>query len=282
MRHVIVMTATTSVGLRRFPSSIFVAALRVLAWRSEAHRGRRLRVAGLFFRSRSTSASQSRSARLYRGRMAREMRRRKAACGIGSCSCHSDRGSGQLRRPAAAAGDSDPLRRPWRDTRCRLDLSRDHASGHRFAWPRHAACEHIARRWRCPSLNACNYRGGRCHRHSRSDFYFWSRLWRHWRRHCRIDFTIRDCGRWFKRRRPQARSRGKAEPRGGEIGSRADDGNRYSRRPDQSGDASGQCLYDANFSHFGEAVVAAFAIVDRLNPMAFGVLFALSSIRPSF
>ena len=36
------------------------------------------------------------------------------------------------------------------------------------------------------------------------------------------------------------------------------------------------------FSHFGEAVVAAFAIVDRLNPMAFGVLFALSSIRPSF
>jgi putative MATE family efflux protein len=31
------------------------------------------------------------------------------------------------------------------------------------------------------------------------------------------------------------------------------------------------------FSHFGEAVVAAFAIVDRLNPMAFGVLFALSS-----
>lgn len=31
------------------------------------------------------------------------------------------------------------------------------------------------------------------------------------------------------------------------------------------------------FSHFGEAVVAAFAIVDRLTPMAFGVLFALSS-----
>ena len=31
------------------------------------------------------------------------------------------------------------------------------------------------------------------------------------------------------------------------------------------------------FSHFGEAVVAAFAIVDRVNPMAFGVLFALSS-----
>jgi putative MATE family efflux protein len=31
------------------------------------------------------------------------------------------------------------------------------------------------------------------------------------------------------------------------------------------------------FSHFGEAVVAAFAIVDRLNPMAFGVLFALSA-----
>jgi putative MATE family efflux protein len=31
------------------------------------------------------------------------------------------------------------------------------------------------------------------------------------------------------------------------------------------------------FSHFGEATVAAFAIVDRLNPMAFGVLFALST-----
>jgi putative MATE family efflux protein len=31
------------------------------------------------------------------------------------------------------------------------------------------------------------------------------------------------------------------------------------------------------FSRFGEAVVAAFAIVDRLNPMAFGVLFALSA-----
>lgn len=31
------------------------------------------------------------------------------------------------------------------------------------------------------------------------------------------------------------------------------------------------------FSQFGEAVVAAFAIVDRLNPMAFGVLFALST-----
>jgi len=31
------------------------------------------------------------------------------------------------------------------------------------------------------------------------------------------------------------------------------------------------------FSHFGEPVVAAFAILDRLNPMAFGVLFALSS-----
>jgi putative MATE family efflux protein len=31
------------------------------------------------------------------------------------------------------------------------------------------------------------------------------------------------------------------------------------------------------FSHFGETVVAAFAIVDRLNPMAFGVLFALSA-----
>jgi len=31
------------------------------------------------------------------------------------------------------------------------------------------------------------------------------------------------------------------------------------------------------FSQFGEAVVAAFAILDRLNPMAFGVLFALSS-----
>ncbi len=31
------------------------------------------------------------------------------------------------------------------------------------------------------------------------------------------------------------------------------------------------------FSHFGEAVVAAFAIVDRLNPTAFGVLFALSA-----
>jgi putative MATE family efflux protein len=31
------------------------------------------------------------------------------------------------------------------------------------------------------------------------------------------------------------------------------------------------------FSHFGEAVVAAFAILDRLNPMAFGVLFALSA-----
>jgi putative MATE family efflux protein len=31
------------------------------------------------------------------------------------------------------------------------------------------------------------------------------------------------------------------------------------------------------FSHFGEAVVAALAIVDRINPMAFGVLFALSS-----
>ena len=35
------------------------------------------------------------------------------------------------------------------------------------------------------------------------------------------------------------------------------------------------------FSHFGEAVVAAFAIVARLNPMAFGVLFALSgSVGP--
>jgi putative MATE family efflux protein len=35
------------------------------------------------------------------------------------------------------------------------------------------------------------------------------------------------------------------------------------------------------FSHFGEAAVAAFAIVDRLNPMAFGVLFALSgSVGP--
>ena len=35
------------------------------------------------------------------------------------------------------------------------------------------------------------------------------------------------------------------------------------------------------FSHFGEATVAAFAIVDRLNPMAFGVLFALSgSVGP--
>ncbi len=31
------------------------------------------------------------------------------------------------------------------------------------------------------------------------------------------------------------------------------------------------------FSGFGEAVVAAFAIVDRLTPMAFGVLFALSA-----
>ena len=31
------------------------------------------------------------------------------------------------------------------------------------------------------------------------------------------------------------------------------------------------------FSQFGEGVVAAFAILDRLNPMAFGVLFALSS-----
>ena len=31
------------------------------------------------------------------------------------------------------------------------------------------------------------------------------------------------------------------------------------------------------FSQVGEAVVAAFAILDRLNPMAFGVLFALSS-----
>jgi putative MATE family efflux protein len=31
------------------------------------------------------------------------------------------------------------------------------------------------------------------------------------------------------------------------------------------------------FSRFGEAVVASFAIVDRLNPMAFGVLFALSA-----
>jgi Na+-driven multidrug efflux pump len=35
------------------------------------------------------------------------------------------------------------------------------------------------------------------------------------------------------------------------------------------------------FSHFGEATVAAFAIVDRLNPMAFGILFALSgSVGP--
>ena len=35
------------------------------------------------------------------------------------------------------------------------------------------------------------------------------------------------------------------------------------------------------FSHFGEAAVAAFAIVDRLNHMAFGVLFALSgSVGP--
>jgi putative MATE family efflux protein len=31
------------------------------------------------------------------------------------------------------------------------------------------------------------------------------------------------------------------------------------------------------FSRFGEAIVAGFTIVDRLNPMAFGVLFALSS-----
>lgn len=31
------------------------------------------------------------------------------------------------------------------------------------------------------------------------------------------------------------------------------------------------------FAQFGEAAVAAFAIVDRLNPMAFGALFALSS-----
>jgi putative MATE family efflux protein len=31
------------------------------------------------------------------------------------------------------------------------------------------------------------------------------------------------------------------------------------------------------FSRFGEAVVAGFAILDRLNPMAFGVLFALSA-----
>src|SRR5262249_12276566 len=31
------------------------------------------------------------------------------------------------------------------------------------------------------------------------------------------------------------------------------------------------------FSRFGEAIVAGFAIVDRLNPMAFGVLFALSA-----
>jgi putative MATE family efflux protein len=31
------------------------------------------------------------------------------------------------------------------------------------------------------------------------------------------------------------------------------------------------------FSHFGDAVVAALAIVDRVNPMAFGALFALSS-----
>lgn len=30
------------------------------------------------------------------------------------------------------------------------------------------------------------------------------------------------------------------------------------------------------FSHFGDAVVAAFAIIDRVNPVAFGVLFALS------
>ncbi len=35
------------------------------------------------------------------------------------------------------------------------------------------------------------------------------------------------------------------------------------------------------FSHFGDAVVAAFAIIDRVNPVAFGVLFALSgSVGP--
>ncbi len=35
------------------------------------------------------------------------------------------------------------------------------------------------------------------------------------------------------------------------------------------------------FSHFGEGIVAAFAIIDRINPMAFGVLFALSgSVGP--
>ena len=35
------------------------------------------------------------------------------------------------------------------------------------------------------------------------------------------------------------------------------------------------------FSHFGEATVAAFAIIDRVSPLAFGVLFALSgSVGP--
>ncbi len=33
------------------------------------------------------------------------------------------------------------------------------------------------------------------------------------------------------------------------------------------------------FSHFGDPVVAAFAIMDRITPVAFGVLFALSASR---
>ena len=192
MRHVIVMTAATSVGLM----AIFIVdllSLLYVSWLGDPKLTAAVGFASqvLFFSisiniglSIATGALVSRA----HGKGDRDGARRLAASGLVHVFLIAALASAAAW--AAAAGDFDPPRRPRHDSRCRLDLSRDHASGHRFARPRHGACEHIARRGRRKALDVCDSRGSHRHGSSRPGLYFWSRPWRHGRGHCHVDFTI--------------------------------------------------------------------------------------------
>jgi len=277
MRHVIVMTAATSAGSCRFSRSIFC--------RSFIYHGLAIRSSpqplALPRRSCFFGLDQHRHFDCDRRPVSR---------------AHGKGDSAGARRLAASSlvhvflialwlavlpgrsdGDSFPHRRPRHGSRCRLDLSRDHASGYRFARSRHGAREHLARRWRRQALYVCDARGSRCHRSSRSCLYFWSRprvtgaaIVTLISRFVFVAVGLNGAIRMHDLIATPDRKAASLDlvpimaiaiP-AVLTNLAAPVANAYTMRI---------------FSQFGEAVVAAFAILDRLNPMAFGVLFALSS-----
>ena len=198
MRHVIVMTAASSVGLM----AIFAVDLLSLLWVSRLGDPKLTAAVGfatqvLFFSvSISIGLSIAIGAVVSRalGAGDRAAARRLAASGLVHVFLIA----------AAASCAAWPFRREIltlfgaRDMTLDVasSLSRDHAARHGSARSRHGAREHIARGRRRQARDVCDARGSHRHRHSRSAVYFRPRPWRHWRGHRHHDFTVRCRGRW--------------------------------------------------------------------------------------